>query len=76
MVVVVVMMMQMSKLQNWYCDDGSGQVMRRSSSFKATEDIDPYLNLGHHLVITFLSFWSFWSLRILRKVEAEKNSKH
>ena len=44
-------MMKMSKLQNWYCDDGSGQVMRRSSSFKATEDIDPYLNLGHHFFV-------------------------
>ena len=45
MMIVTLMMMvviMLVKLRNWYCV-GSAQVMRSSSAFKVTEDIDPYL---------------------------------
>ena len=56
MMIVTLMMMvviMLVKLRNWYCV-GSAQVMRSSSAFKVTEDIDPYLAIPIIMLVVMI----------------------
>ena len=58
------LMKMMVKLANWYCV-GSQEVMRRSSAFKVTEDIDPHRVIRIVIIIFLLSVIIFID-RLLR----------